>query len=1045
LPRPADILFLKIAVKRGVLTKQDARDLRDELDRLDEEGVHSKARTLCVEMGFLDQVGAKDLRREVKRYLERKAETESQSSRRVAGFEIEKRLGAGAMGVVYRARHLQTQRVVALKVLNPDLAADEHYLERFKLEAEVASSLEHPNMVQSYAVGVAGDVHYIAMEFVEGKTVKELITRRGHLQPEAAIEIGLQIADALRYAHTRNLVHRDVKPANVMVTKQGQAKLLDLGLARKADAANGLTGEGKAIGTPYYMAPEAALDKGTDYRADIYSFGVTLFTMATGERPFEASTPVGVMNKHLKAPIPDAHKVRDGVPPGLSKVIKKLMAKRPAERYQDHDMLRRDLEAILAGRQPMLKIGKPPPGVEFIRGRQKKSKDDESGSRSGGSRSGKGRAKPAAQPKKKRFPWFVAAAAAGLLVGGAALTLSTDREPEPAVAEAEPRDADEAQRLREDAAQQARSEAPHAGRARARALAEVARQFPNTVAGKRAEAEAKQILDDLFALDREHFDSRANALESQASEHDLTGASEGFLALAEEVEDPDLAERAYARAQELRLALRQRVTDADARAESLAREGREREALAVLRESLPDRDAEARAQAEAKIATLESRAAPREDTTERALTQDDTRSEAEARNALRERVATWRDLVRAGDTTAALTDAESWLAPHPVVEPALTEHRDALAAVVALPRRTLEALAEQPGRAIHVERKHGKPIEGELIEVDGDVLQIAINPRATLGVALEDLPEREVLRLARLALGETDRDYLLAVAALELYRGERDSGEHLARARAAGLHLDALAELQPFVDEDEELQANVRPVAQRSPEPQPALPAAARRRPPQDLGRRLFAQRNRVFPDSEDVGYVGGRVQLMFPFYDRQRLNRDWQLVRGNAAPVPRGQDRRGLALEGRNGRAQFQAPVDGDLELKLRFEPQILGKRARLALVLEDAEGQRWSSELGQLHYFRKRKLRARQGRSGHELLRAQQVSNLELQRIGDELISLLDGQEIGRMELPEDTGPLTLALEWDRAALNVLDIRLEAELSEDWLRETLDDLEKK
>lgn len=1041
MPRPADILFLKIAVKRGVLTKQDARDLRDELDRLEAEGVHSKARTLCVEMGFLDPVGAKDLRREVKRYLERKAETESQSSRRVAGFEIEKRLGAGAMGVVYRARHLQTQRVVALKVLNPDLAADEHYLERFKLEAEVASSLEHPNMVQSYAVGVAGDVHYIAMEFVEGKTVKELITRRGHLQPEAAIEIGLQIADALRYAHTRNLVHRDVKPANIMVTKQGQAKLLDLGLARKADAANGLTGEGKAIGTPYYMAPEAALDKGTDYRADIYSFGVTLFTMATGERPFEASTPVGVMNKHLKAPIPDAHKVREGVPPGLSKVIKKLMAKRPAERYQDHDMLRRDLEAILAGRLPMLKIGKPPPGVEFIRGRPKKTKDDESGSRSG-----KSRAKPATQPKTKRFPWFVAAAAAGLLVGGAALTLSgTDREPEPAVAEAEPGDADEAQRLREDAAQQARSEAPHAGRARARALAEVARQFPNTVAGKRAEAEAKEILDDLFALDREHFDSRANALESQAKEDDVAGASEGFLALAEEVDDPDLAERAYARAQELKLALRQRVADADARAESLTREGREQEAVAVLRASLPDRDAVARAQAEAKIASLESLAAARAVPREGALVQGDARGEAEARRDLRERVATWRELVRAGDTTAALTDAESWLAPHPVVEPALAEHRDALAAVVALPRRTLEALAKQPGRTIRVERKHGKPITGELIEVDDDVLQIAVNPRATLGVALEDLPEREVLRLARLTLGETNRDYLLAVAALELYRGERDSGEHLARARAAGLHLDALAELQPFVDEDEALQANVQPVAQRSPEPQPALPAAARRDPPPDLGRRLFAQRNRVFPDSEDVGYVGGRVQLMFPFYDRQRLNHDWRLVRGNAAPVPHGQDRRGLALEGRNGRAEFQAPVDGDLELKLRFEPQILGKRARLALVLEDAEGQRWSSELGQLHYFRKRKLRARQGRSGHELLRAQQVSNLELQRIGDELVSLLDGQEIARMELPEDTGPLSLALEWDRAALNVLDIRLEAELSEDWLREALDALEKR
>ncbi|MCA8923602.1 MAG: protein kinase, partial [Planctomycetes bacterium] len=583
MPRPADILFLKIAVKRGAITATDARDLRDELDRLEGEGVHSKARTLCVELGFLDERGAKDLRREVKAYLERKAETESQSSRRVAGFEIEKRLGAGAMGVVYRARNVQTQQVVALKVLNPDLAADDHYLARFKLEAEVASSLEHPNMVQSFAVGVAGDVHYIAMEFVSGKTVKELIARRSFLQPEAVIEIGLQIADALRYAHTRNLVHRDVKPANIMVTKQGQAKLLDLGLARKADAANGLTGEGKAIGTPYYMAPEAALDKGTDYRADLYSFGVTLFTMATGERPFEASTPVGVMNKHLKAPIPDAHKVREGVPPGLSRVIKKLMAKRPAERYQDHDMLRRDLEAILAGRQPMLKIGKPPPGVEFIQGRPKKTDDSSSRSSRGGAKGDTPSSRTRHAPPKKRFPWLMAAAAAGLLAGGGALTLlarptSTEGAEVAAHEEPEGRGA-----TREAAAQQARSEAPRSGRARARALEEVARQFPNTVAGERARAEAKQILDELFALDREHFDSRAQALESLAAGDDVERARAGFLDLAGELEDPDLADRAYARAQELERAQAQRLEAAEQEAQRLVDAGREREAALALR------------------------------------------------------------------------------------------------------------------------------------------------------------------------------------------------------------------------------------------------------------------------------------------------------------------------------------------------------------------------------------------------------------------------------------------------------------------------------
>ncbi|MCA8924652.1 MAG: hypothetical protein KDD82_22760, partial [Planctomycetes bacterium] len=349
---------------------------------------------------------------------------------------------------------------------------------------------------------------------------------------------------------------------------------------------------------------------------------------------------------------------------------------------------------------------------------------------------------------------------------------------------------------------------------------------------------------------------------------------------------------------------------------------------------------------------------------------------------------------------------------------------------------------ERVGRAIRVERSQGKPLAGDLEAVTDGVLQIAISKRATVGVALSDLPEREQHRLARLALGEDQPDYLLAVAASKLYRGDPDAGAHLERARAAGFALDALAELQPFVEAEEVVQANVQPA--RTPTPL-AVPASARRAPAPDLGRRLFDLRRRVFPDSEDVGYLAGRVQLMFPFYDRQPLGQDWALTRGTAAPVPRGQDRRGLALEGRNGRADFKAPIAGDLDLKLRFEPQILGKQARLALVLENAEGERWTSEFGQLHYFRKRKLRARQGRSGRDLLRAQQVSNLEFVREGDALVSRLDGEELARIELPKDAGVLALSLEWDRAALNVLEIRMEAELDEAWLEDTLDGLEGK
>jgi serine/threonine-protein kinase len=287
------------------LTQEQAEAVHREMREREERGEAIKARQLCVQVGMLDADQARALKHEVRSYLERKASQESRPQRRIAGFEIESRLGCGAMGVVFKARHVGLNKTVALKLLNPEFANDPKYVARFLQEARAAARLDHPGIVQAYDVGKADDVHFIAMEFVKGKTVKELVDRRKALTEAAAIEIVIQVLTALRHAHEQSVIHRDVKPANIMITREGQAKLLDLGLARQTDVENGLTGEGRAIGTPYYMAPEQALDKGADYRADLYSLGVTLFNMVTGRKPFEGSTPVAVMNMHIKAPVPD--------------------------------------------------------------------------------------------------------------------------------------------------------------------------------------------------------------------------------------------------------------------------------------------------------------------------------------------------------------------------------------------------------------------------------------------------------------------------------------------------------------------------------------------------------------------------------------------------------------------------------------------------------------------------------------------------------------------------------------------------------------------
>jgi serine/threonine-protein kinase len=591
LPRPADKIFLRIATQQGFLAEVDADDIWSELTRLERVGEPTKARKLAVEFGFMDDGLAKQIKTQVRHYLTEKVREESQQSRtqrQVAGFELLQKLGNGAMGTVFKARHRKLDKLVALKLLNPTFAQDEKYVARFLLEARAAASLNHPNMVQAYDVGQAGDVHYIAMEYVEGKTVKELIERRNTLDEAASIEIVLQVLSALRHAHENNIIHRDVKPANIMITSDGHAKLLDLGLARRTDVECGLTGEGKAIGTPYFMAPEQALDKGADYRADIYSLGATLFNMVTGRKPYQAGTPVAVMNMHIKAPIPNASELNAEVSSGLSRVIQKMLAKRPAERYQAHAALVTDLEAVLSGFMPELDGGKPPSGVSFIRPR-----GGSSASRSTGSRASR-QPLPAVTPGVRGLQVGLAIAASLLVAGAVVLAgRSRDRGEVPVeVVDGGPREGDdgggegaEGDATRERAASALYNQLDGSRSwKRVEELEELGRTYPGTRAARQAREEAQVLREELGRRDDRSYEDRVAKLDAQEERGDLEGAASGWGDLAERTGDAELKKRAELKAKQLRAERDRKVQQLKAKGARLENLKRFREAAEVWRE-----------------------------------------------------------------------------------------------------------------------------------------------------------------------------------------------------------------------------------------------------------------------------------------------------------------------------------------------------------------------------------------------------------------------------------------------------------------------------
>src|ERR671937_952002 len=262
-------------------------------------------------------------------------------------YRILRKLGSGGMANVYLAEDQELGRRVAIKILNDRHANDDQFVERFRREAKNAAALSHPNIVSIYDRGEAEGTYYIAMECLQGRTLKELIVGRGPAPIRTAIEYARQILGAIGFAHRNGIVHRDIKPHNVVVDTEGRLKVTDFGIARSG--ASQMTEVGSIIGTAQYLSPEQARGAGVDQTSDLYSVGIVLYEMLTGHVPFTGETPLEIAMKHLSSVPKPPSELRPEVPHDLDMVVLRALAKDPDERYQSAEEMSADLARVSRG------------------------------------------------------------------------------------------------------------------------------------------------------------------------------------------------------------------------------------------------------------------------------------------------------------------------------------------------------------------------------------------------------------------------------------------------------------------------------------------------------------------------------------------------------------------------------------------------------------------------------------------------------------------------------------------------------------------------
>jgi serine/threonine-protein kinase len=339
----------RLVVERKLCTANEVELVRAECKALTEKGDKTSLGDLLVQHGYITHTQLERLNTALDE------DSMYRPAQQIPGFQILSKLGQGAMAVVFKARQLSLDRTVAIKVLPKRLSENPEFVERFYREGRAAARLNHHNIVQAFDVGESGGYHYFVMEYIDGQTVYDVLTDGRPLSESEALRIVLQSAKALEHAHAQGLIHRDVKPKNLMLTKSGDVKLADMGLAREVgDYATATAEAGRAYGTPYYIAPEQIRGEITiDARADIYGLGATFYHMVAGKVPFDGTSPSAVMHKHLKEPLVPPDHINRSLTSGIGEIIEVMMAKAADDRYPSMTETITDLEAVANGEPPL--------------------------------------------------------------------------------------------------------------------------------------------------------------------------------------------------------------------------------------------------------------------------------------------------------------------------------------------------------------------------------------------------------------------------------------------------------------------------------------------------------------------------------------------------------------------------------------------------------------------------------------------------------------------------------------------------------------------